>query len=301
MTWIPSRLPEQTGRTFVITGGNAGLGYFAAEQLASTGAHIVLAGRNPGRIHTAIRSIRGRVPGASLDTIPLDVASLDSVRSAGAVLAGFGRLDGLLLNAGLTSGPRHRHTTVDGNELILGTNFVGHFALTALAWPALARTAGSRVVGLGSLATLLVPLEADDLQSERSFGFFRAYGFSKHAVHGFLTELNRRAPGRGFLAHPGYAIDGLSPSRPGINDVSAANRAGSLALAAGAQGKNRGAAPVVRALLDDSLGGGELIGPQRLTRGRPVEQRPVASSSSPEFGEHLWNLAEQWTETVFAV
>ncbi|MGV8886302.1 MAG: SDR family NAD(P)-dependent oxidoreductase [Microbacteriaceae bacterium] len=303
MTWIPSHLPDQHGRTFVVTGGNAGLGYFTAEQLARAGAHVVLASRNSGRADVAAQSIRGQVPTASVDNLALDLASRASVKAAGSRLADYERLDGLILNAGTTTGTGTRRTTANGNELTLATNFIGHFALTALAWPALLRRPESRVVGLGSLATRIVPLEADDLQSERRWEFFRAYGFSKHAVHGFIFELDRRVRAAGLdvvpvVAHPGYAIDGLTPFRPGITDPSRAKRVAS-ALIPGTQGKNRGAAPTVRAALDPEIVGGEFVGPQYLTFGRPVIQHPAASSASPEFGAHLWELAEEWSGVSF--
>ena len=305
MTWTPANLPDQTGRTFVVTGGNAGLGYFTAEQLARTGAHVVLASRNGGRADVAAQSIRGQVPAASVDTLALDLTSPASVRAAGSRLADFEHLDGLILNAGTTSGSGPRQTAPDGNELTLATNFIGHFALTALAWPALLRRPESRIVGLGSLSTLIVPLDADDLQSVRKYDFFRAYGFSKHAVHGFIFELDRRVRAAGLdavpvVAHPGYSIDGLTPFRPGISEPSRASRIGS-ALLPGTQGKNRGAAPTVRAALDPEIVGGEFVGPQFVTAGRPVIQKPAASSASPEFGARLWELAEGWSGVPFDV
>jgi len=306
MTWSPSRLPEQRGRVFVVTGGNAGLGYFTAEQLASTGAHVVLASRNMQKADAAIRAIRDRVPRASLDRMAVDLSSLESATAAGAAIAEFDRLDGLVLNAGATTGSRSRLATDDGLEAILAGNYIGHFALTAAAWPILARTPESRLVGLGSLATEIVPLDPDDLLSERRFGFFRAYAFSKHAIHGFVLELDRRARAAGagvsgILAHPGYAIDGLSPLRSGVVERSAAERAYGASLALAAQGKNRGAAPTVRALLDPTVVGGEFVGPEFLTRGRPVLQEPVASSASPEFGSYLWQQSELWTGVRFDV
>ncbi|TBN58052.1 SDR family NAD(P)-dependent oxidoreductase [Glaciihabitans arcticus] len=305
MTWTPAALPSQIGKTFVITGGNAGLGYFTAEQLARAGARVVLASRSLERADVAARSIRGQVAGASVDLLELDLASLDSVRTAGAELVGFERLDGLILNAGLTAGDSTRQVTADGHELMFGTNFLGHFALTALAWPALTRHPESRVVGLGSISTSLVPLDPDDLQSERHFDFFRAYAFSKHAVQGFILELDRRVRSAGLsvaatLAHPGYAIDGLTPFRPGVSEPPTVSRVGN-ALMLGSQGKNRGAASTVRAAIDPEIVGGEFVGPQFLTRGRPELARPVASSASPEFGQHLWKLAEDWSGVPFAV
>ena len=304
MTWAPARLPDQTSRTVVVTGGNAGLGYFTAEQLASTGAHVVLAARNSEKADAAARSLRAFVPGASVDTIPLDLSSLASVREAGTRLGDYDRIDGLVLNAGITSGPRRRELTGDGHEATFQINYLGHFALTALAWPALARTPGSRVVGLGSLATPLVRLAPDDLQTARRYDFFRAYGLSKHAVHGFILELDRRARLAGasvsaVLAQPGFAIDGLSAFRPGVMEPTVFEKVRDLALSAGAQGKNRGATPVVRALLDPEVVGGEFVGPEFLVKGRPVLQQPVASSASPEFGGRLWAASEDWAGVEF--
>ena len=309
MSWNPSHPPRQDGRTFVVTGGNAGLGYFTAEQLASTGAHVVLASRSPARAGLAASSIRGNVAGASIDTLTLDLASLDSVREAGMRLADYGRLDGLILNAGATTGSGQRKESVDGFELTMATNFIGHFALTALAWPALTRTEGSRVVGLGSLSTLLVLPNPGDMLSKRGYSFFGAYALSKHAMQGFIIELDRRVRQSStfgkvpdvtaVLAHPGYAIDGLTPLRPGIADRTPLMRAGAAALVFATQGKNRGAAPTVRVALDPSLIGGELVGPQYLTRGRPVLRHPTGTSGSREFGGHIWALAEEWTGRDF--
>ena len=306
MSWSPSRLPAQHGKVFVVTGGNAGLGYFTAEQLASAGAHVVLASRDLQRADAAIRSIRGRVPRASLDRLRVDMSSMESAAAAGSAIADFDRLDGLILNAGTTSGSRERRVTDDGHELTFATNYLGHFALTANAWPILARTPESRVVGLGSLSTLIVRLDPDDLQTERRHNFFRAYALSKHAIHAFTLELDRRSRRAGagvsaVLAHPGYAIDGLSPLRPGIVEPTPLERAAAASIALGAQGKNRGAAATVRAALDPTVVGGEFVGPEHLTRGRPVLQVPIASSASPEFGAYLWAQSELWTGARFSV
>jgi len=305
MTWVPSRLPDQSGRTFVVTGGSGGIGYFTAEQLASTGAHIILASRDLRRVNAAMRSIRTIVPEASLEALKVDLSSLASVKVAGDILRGLDRLDGLILNAGVTAGKRARQESPDGNELTLATNFVGHFALTAKAWPALTRTPDSRVVGLGSLATVVVPFDMMDMQTRRNHTFFRAYGQSKHGMHAFILELDRRAREAGettsaVLAHPGYAVDSLSPERPGISHASTPAKFGS-ALLLGAQGKNRGAASVVRALLDPEVVGGEYVGPAALTKGRPALHTPIASSASEEAGSAVWALAERWSATRFPV
>jgi len=154
VSWDPQHLPSEAGRTFVVTGGNAGIGYFTAEQLASTGARVILASRSAEKAERAIASIGERVAGADLDFVTLDLSSLSSVASAATALRAHGPIDGLINNAGLVSPPARRATTSDGHEIVVGSNFFGHFALTAQLWPALTPT--GRVVGLGSMATRLV-------------------------------------------------------------------------------------------------------------------------------------------------
>lgn len=284
--WDPARPPAQTGRTFVVTGGNAGIGFHVSRQLAATGARVVLASRSPERAQAAMEAIRAELPSASLALVRLDLASLESVRTAAAELRALGTIDVLVDNAGRTDTVRERQTTEDGLELVVGTNAFGPFALTALVAPALA--ADGRVVWLGSFATRLVRADLD-LQSERSYSPFRAYGLSKHAVHAIGFELARRwsAAGsarRSLVAHPGFALD-----------------RGSFPLVM--QTKERGAWPVVRAALDPDAANGTFWGPGLglgLT-GRPVPARPVASSADPAFGAATWAQAEAATGVGFPV
>lgn len=291
---------------FAVTGGNAGLGYFAAEQLAGTGARVILASRSRDRSQQAIRAIRSVHPGADVGFVELDLSSLASVRSAAEELRAEPSLNGLVLNAGMVSGSARRRQTPDGNELVFGTNFLGHFALTGLVWPSLIASPGSRVVGLGSFVTHMVRLVPDDLQSERRYGFFRAYGFSKHAIQAFGLELARRIEAAGrdaasLIAQPGFAVDGLSDPRPGVVDPR--RYPFQRLLAPIAQGKNRGAAPVVRAMLDPDASNGDLFGPGdplSLT-GWPVRRIPAASSAAPAFGEQLWRQSQAWTGVEFKV
>ncbi|MDQ1569431.1 MAG: hypothetical protein QOF79_105 [Actinomycetota bacterium] len=302
--WDPARLPPQTGRTVVVTGGNAGIGYFASEQLASAGARIVMASRSKDRADAAAASIRDRVPGAQVDFIRLDLSSLGSIREAAEQIRRLDRVDVLINNAGATSGPNERILTEDGIESVMGTNAFGPFALTALAFPALKD--GARVVSLGSMATRIVRLDADNLQSEHGkYNYFRAYGYSKHAMHAFALELQRKlaAAGRGvesLLAHPGFAVDALAPRRPGITDQdSAGKRFVDLISAPIAQGKDKGAWPIVRAAIDPDARGGEFYGRRRSVAGRPVVIAPVASSADPAFGEEFWRQAEAATAIHF--
>jgi len=309
VSWDPEHLPSAAGRTFVVTGGNAGIGYFTAEQLASAGARVILASRSAEKARRAISSIAAQVPGASSEFVALDLSSLSSVADAAEQLRALGPIDGLINNAGLVSPPSRRATTDDGHELIVGTNFFGHFALTAQLWPAMTPTA--RVVGLGSMATRLVRLDPSDLLSDQRYRPFRAYGFSKHAVHGFAFELDRRIRAADFsqsgehrlslLAHPGFSVDGLAERRLGVNDISRGERIRDRVLGLAAQGKHHGAWPTIRAALDPDAVSGQFYGPARNMSGPPIVIAPVASSATPEFGAHLWALAEERTGVTFRV
>jgi NAD(P)-dependent dehydrogenase (short-subunit alcohol dehydrogenase family) len=306
VSWSPTDLPSQVGKTFVVTGGNAGVGYFTSEQLAGAGARVVLAARNEAKARTAIAAIRDRLPGASTELVSLDLTSLASVARAAEAIRAFGPIDGLINNAGLVVSPRRRQTTEDGLELLVGGNFFGHFALTAQVFPALTPT--GRIVGLGSQSTRMVRLDPEDLLSERRYDGFRAYAFSKHMMQGFALELDRRLRAAGserlsLLAHPGFAITALASQRPGVTDQSRARRLSEIVLFSFVgQGKDQGAWPTVRAALDPDAVGGTFYGPSFATlRGLPAPLAPVASSASPAFGSRLWSLAEEMTGVPFPV
>ncbi|HEY0249182.1 MAG TPA: SDR family NAD(P)-dependent oxidoreductase [Gryllotalpicola sp.] len=302
--WDPRRLPDQSGKVVLVTGGNRGIGYFAAEQLAAAGARVVIASRSEEKARRAIAAVRARIDGAELDFLSLDLASQASVRAAGARIADWEQLDGVAANGSVTWGPPRREVTAEGFELTFATNHLGHFLLAATAWPALARTPGSRWVAMTSMSTLFAPARTDDLNGERRYAGFRAYAVSKHAMQGFAWELDRRlrAAGSssiGLAAHPGYAADGLTAARAGI--VPPHPPAYERALAFAAQGKNHAAAPLVRALTDPAALGGELYGPAALLKGAPVPSWPRAGSALPAYGRELWRLSEEWTGVEFRV
>jgi NAD(P)-dependent dehydrogenase (short-subunit alcohol dehydrogenase family) len=298
--WDPTHLPAQPGKTFVITGGNSGIGYFISEQLAQAGARLVLASRSPRKALIAATSIREHVPGAITEFVRLDLSSLASIREAADALRELGPIDGLINNAGVTTGSPKREVTEDGLEFVIGSNTFGAFALTAQVFPAL--TPDARVVSVGSMATRLVKLDPANLQSEHGqFKFFRAYGYSKHAMQAFALELQRRLSVAGsgiesLLAHPGTAIDLKSERRPGIND---GRKLYDYLAAIAAQGKDHGAWPAVRAAIDPNAKGGQFYGPRRNVAGRPVLVQPVASSASERFGQEFWRQAEAATGIKF--
>jgi NAD(P)-dependent dehydrogenase (short-subunit alcohol dehydrogenase family) len=304
--WNPRALPDQTGKTFVVTGANAGLGFFTSEQLAGSGAHVVLACRNLAKADAAAAAIRSRVPGASVSVLQLDVADLQSVREASETVRAWPRLDGLVLNAGIVHPPKDREVSLDGNELVFATNFLGHFALAEGCLPALRRTPGSRVVSLGSLISRLMDSSLDDPQLATTYNGWKAYAQSKIAMQVFGFELDRRLRANGagmvqsLVAHPGYAISGLTPDIRSINEVSRGKRVvDGLQLLVGAQSKRQGAWPTVRALTDPDAHGGDYFGPRLLTRGAPTRQAATRTSRDRAIAARLWERAETLIGTPF--
>lgn len=285
-----------------MTGGNAGIGYFVVEQLARAGARVVIACRSEQKARAAISAVSDRVGGPEVGFIALDLSSLDSVRVAAEQLNALGGIDVLINNAGITGPSKHRQTTADGHELVVGTNFLGHFALTALVFPTV-RPSG-RIVGLGSLSAGSTRLEADDLYSERDYKPSRAYGFSKHAVHGFAFELDRRLrtaqdARASLLAHPGWASDRFTPRVPGVND-NPSKIPNPLPMP---QGKDKAAWSIVRAATDPNAKSGAYFGPDGTggLAGKPVVARPPESSAAQSFGVPLWEDAERRTGIAFTV
>ena len=305
MTWDPENLPSQAGRTIVVTGGGAGIGYFISEQLAAAGARVIIASRSRQKAALAISSIHEVVPHADLVHVALDLVSLGSVQEAAERIRRLGAIHALINNAGLVVSPSRRQVTDDGHELVVGGNFLGHFALTALVFPSIAE--GGRVVSMGSDATRMVRLDPEDLYSDRRYRPFRAYGLSKHAVQGFALELDRRLRAAGdarasLLAHPGYSSNAYASKRSGITDRDPAwQRLGEKVSGFVGQGKDHGAWPAVRAALDPDATSGQYYGPSRRLAGKPVLTHPAASSASPAFGARLWADAERRTGIPFSV
>ena len=308
MSWDPTALPSESGKTFVVTGANAGLGYFTAEQLARTGGQVVLACRNPVKADAALAAIRRRVPGAMVSTLQIDVSDLSSVSSAAGVLQQLPRIDGLILNAGIVHPPREREVSVDGQELVFATNFLGHFALTARLLPRLSETPGSRVIALGSMISRLMDSPLDDLQLSTGYNPWKAYAQSKIAMQVFGFELDRRlrAAGQGgatgvqaLVAHPGYSISGLTPGIRGVNEPTRGKRFVDGLQAFAAQGKDRGAWPIVRAVLDPAAVGGEYYGPRFLTQGHPTVQTPTRTSLDRAVAARLVARAEEFAGIAF--
>lgn len=300
------------GRTVVVTGGNCGLGYFAAEQLAGLGATVVIAARDADRAARALRSVRAHVPDADVSHQPLDLASLTSVRAAADALGSLGRLDALLANAaaiGLPDhakprelrGPRPLRTT-DGHELHWGTNHLGHFALIGLLMPTLLDSR-ARVVVVGSIIHGVPRQPADSLpRPEDQQSDLMKYARSKLAVMSLGFELARRFAADGshassVVAHPGTAIDSLSPARAVAANQPDVSRALRPVLRAFAHGKHAGATSLVTAVASPAARNGDYWGPQgwRQLRGQPAIHRPNPKALDPGAAARLVTLSEELT------
>ncbi|MFE0106626.1 SDR family NAD(P)-dependent oxidoreductase [Streptomyces sp. NPDC059009] len=298
------------GKTFLVTGGNAGVGYFVAEELAATGALVVLGSRDAAKAEAAMAALRSRVPGAHVRHLPLDLADLSSVRTAGDRLAhgsthgsapdpAIDRLDAVVHNAGVALDDPPRRQTKDGHELMFGTNHLGHFALTQGLAPLLSAAPAARVVTVGSFAARSERLDLDDLQSAEDYRPKRTYGRSKLAQMSFGFALDRHlralgSPVLSVVAHPGGALDGLTPSRPPVHVTSPARRLRTLPAGLLVQGKHAGARPVVRAVLDAEVRGGQLWGPRVFgLRGRPRSEPVPAHMADREVASRLWSISAE--------
>jgi NAD(P)-dependent dehydrogenase (short-subunit alcohol dehydrogenase family) len=309
VSWYPAPLPRQAGKRYLVTGANAGLGFFTAARLAGAGAHVVLVGRSPERLEAAMAAIRGARPAASVEPLVIDLASLDSVRAGAGRLLHRPPFDGVVTNAGMVHTPGARLESPDGNELVLATNVLGHFALLARLLPRLAP--GARVVALGSLSSRLSTFRIDDLQLERGYDFWRAYAQSKIATQVFAFELDRRlraaaaltrtAPVSSLVAHPGYSISGRTPRVPGVNEPTAGARFADALQGAWAQGKHRGAEVTLHALTAPGVEGGQFWGPRWSTKGEPTLQKPSRTSTDAAIGARFWAFAEAATGEPFHV
>lgn len=222
--WTTADIPPLDGKTAVITGATGGLGYETALALAAAGATVVLTGRNDAKGRNAIQKIRGRLPGANVVYENLDLANLASVADfAKRFSAAHASLDLLVNNAGVMALPERKLTT-DGFEMQFGSNYLGHYALTAQLLPLLRRGNQPRVVNLSSLTHRRGAINFDDLQGTWPYSPGKAYSQSKLAMLMFALELQRRSDAGGWglmsnAAHPGFARTDLFANGPGAGGL----------------------------------------------------------------------------------
>ena len=286
--WTSADLPDQTGRTALVTGANSGIGFHTALELARKGARVLMACRDPQRAQAALGRVRLEVPGASAELVTLDLASLASVEAAAVDVAGrTGRLDLLVGNAGVMAPPRT--LTADGFELQLGTNHLGHFALTGRLLPLLGEDA--RVVVVSSGAHRVGRIAFDDLMGERSYNPWRAYGQSKLANLLFAAELARRTPLFVAAAHPGYAATHLQSGQGSV--MEALMKVGNATIA---QSDAHGAWPSLYAAGSPDARSGAYYGPALLElRGHPKEVGRSAAAQDTSVAARLWDVSQELT------
>ncbi|MER7843778.1 oxidoreductase [Kitasatospora sp. NPDC096077] len=298
------RIPDQSGRVFVVTGANSGLGLATTRAIARRGGDVVLAVRDEGRGRRAVAEITAELPQtrARLEVRRLDLADLDSVRAFADGLRSDGvRPDVLVNNAGVLAPPRT--LSAQGHELQFAANHLGHFALTGLLLDLLADGADPRVVTVSSANHRQGRIFFDDLDGERGYSPMARYNQSKLANALFGRELHRRlvaagSPVRSVLAHPGFAATNIPAGSVGVVKL----LLGRLLLPL-AQPAARGALPQLFAATDPEALGGQFIGPAGLgeLRGAPTVVRPAARALDPEAARRLWELSERLTGVRFAV
>ena len=294
--WTAEDMPDQTGRTAIVTGANSGLGYSVSLELARHGARVILACRDQGRGKAALDRLLAEVPGASAELRELDLASLDSVR---AFAEGVDEpIDLLVNNAGVMAGP-HR-TTADGFELQFGTNHLGHFALTGLLLPRLLETPHPRVVSVSSGAHRMGKMNFEDLQSEGHYWRWGAYGQSKLSNLLFMSELARRAADAGLplvsvAAHPGYSATNLQSTGHKVDDL--IMKVSNFVIA---QSDAIGALPLLYAATED-LEGGAYVGPDGIgeQRGHPTLVGRSGRAKDEDAARRLWEESERLTGVTY--
>jgi len=292
--WTANDIPDLGGKTAVVTGANSGLGYETAVALARHGAHVVMACRDEGRGTEAVGRVRSEVPKGSVELSLLDLADLASIRKFAEAYAGERKtLDILVNNAGVMALDKRR-TTADGFEMQLGTNHLGHYALTGLLLPQLETAPGGRVVSVTSFGHKIGRMNFDDLQWERSYRKWLAYGRSKLANLQFTFELDRRARAAGStiiaaVAHPGYANTNLQSgtSFQWSNFM--------------AQSAADGALPQLYAATAPDVQGGEFFGPGGFMeqRGAPKRVKAAKKAYDTESARRLWELSQQLTGVTY--
>jgi NAD(P)-dependent dehydrogenase (short-subunit alcohol dehydrogenase family) len=295
-------IPDQSGRTAVITGANSGIGYCAARELARHGAEVLLACRSEQRGTEAVARLHAEVPGGRVRFARLDLADLSSVRSF-ANEYDSDRLDLLINNAGVMAIPYAK--TADGFETQFGVNHLGHFALTGLLLPRLLDTPGSRVVSVSSIVHALSKIDLDDLNGERRYRRWIAYGRSKAANLLFIHELARRlhAAGAGTVAaaaHPGYAATSLQTRAAKIEGNRLAEQVMTLGNRLLAQSAEAGALPSLYAATAPAVEPDSFTGPALVWRGAPAPSWRASWTRDDRTAELLWTAAEQLTGIRYA-
>ena len=310
MTWKTSDIPDLTGRRALITGVTGGLGVHTAIGLARHGAALLVTARDTRKADEALARIEKDAPGSSVSVISLDLADLADVKRAAGEVSAYDRLDILVNNAGIMFPPKPSET-VDGYELQMGTNHLGHFALTARLWPLLAASE-ARIVSVSS--NMHKAASGIDLRtlthegSPRRYKRTQAYAESKVANLLFAVELDRRVKAAGINvvsvgAHPGYASTNITMTGPSSGGTSLQAIGMHQVSKVIAQSAAAGAWPLLMAATDPSLTGGEYLGPGGPGgwRGRPKLVTMSRTARDSNLANALWAASESAAGVDFRV
>jgi len=297
--WTSIDIPDLKGKIVIVTGANSGIGYESTLEFARKGAEVIVASRDPIKAEQAIMKIKDEIPGAKLTFIQIDLGSLESIRNfSNEFKANFDRLDILLNNAGIMLIPYG--LTEDGFERTVGTNHLGHFALTGLLLEKLKSTPGARVVNVASNAHYAGEMDFEDLlfENKGAYAPMKAYGRSKLANLIFTYELQRRFQSSGFdvialAAHPGISATELA-NHLFFNLISWIIQP---AMKLVFQSSAMGALPSLRAAVDPEAQGGEYYGPDGKGEksGYPIVVDSNSASKSEEDARTLWKISEELT------
>ncbi|TNE92407.1 MAG: SDR family NAD(P)-dependent oxidoreductase [Deltaproteobacteria bacterium] len=305
MPWTAADIPDQSGRVVVVTGGNGGLGEVTARELARKGAHVIIAARNLEKAAAAEARIREAVSEPSIEVRPLDLSDLSSVR---AFASGFDidHLDLLINNAGVMAIPYRQ--TADGFEMQIGTNHLGHFALTGLLLGKLLAAPAARVVSVASNAHRMRQMDMTDLRSDAGYSNWDAYARSKVANLLFTYELQRRlaraqAPVIAVAGHPGYADTDLQFVAPRVAGSKFMGGIMSLGNKLLAQSADMGALPQLYAATHPDVVGGDYYGPGGLGefRGYPKKVDSSKRSHDTDLQRQLWDQSVELTGVDFGM
>jgi NAD(P)-dependent dehydrogenase (short-subunit alcohol dehydrogenase family) len=303
MKWTVANIPPQNGKLALVTGANSGIGWHTALELARAGSEVIVTARSEAKGREAIDRIRQQIPQARVRAEILNLASLSSVRALAAKLSDEPKLDLLINNAGVMQVPL-RELTEDGFERQLGTNFIGHFALTGLLWPVLRRAPSPRVTTISSIAATigLKRIKFEDLQSQHSYRPWKTYCQSKLADLMFALELSRRCSSKNIsllsnAAHPGIARTNLQTAGRGKPP----NVSQKLVSKVVSQDAAHGALPTLRAATELEAASGSYYGPGGLFqfKGDPA-LIPIPKTARDEVAaRRLWEVAESLTGVSF--
>lgn len=305
--WTANDIPDLSDRVIVVTGANSGLGFETSRALARQGAHVIMACRSLDRATEAAARIEQESGAGQGQVEPwtLDLASLASIEAFAERLTGqHDELHALCNNAGVMALPRR--ATADGFEMQLGTNHLGHYALTGRLLPLLLAAEGSRVVTVTSLVHHMAHVDFDDLHGERRYSKWAAYGQSKLANLWFTYELQRRLAAAkvetiAVASHPGYASTNLQLEGARLTGSALRARVMATANRVAAQSAEMGALSSLYALTAEDVQGGDLIGPGGPLQmwGHPTKVEPAARAKDAELAGELWAVSQRLTGVRF--